>query len=230
MADTSLYSYVGDTFSYDLNSSGSLPDGPVSAAFRAVEDGYGGYVYGSWQNVSFDFQSGGSGYGGPNVTVTQSATQVTEGSAVTFQLQSASGGNSSGTYVDYEILPGTAPSAEAFFDVDKDIGVITLDYSTGQGILTINAIDDTTDEYDENFKVKLTAYDYYGGNADLGTFDVQILDNDNAPTVSLQRIDPSGNDEDVSGNALTSEVPEHDAVARFNVMFSHPSQKMVSLN
>ena len=55
--DDSIYSYPGGSFEYDVNNSGTLSNGSVSASFRGVENGYAGQLYGSWQSVAFKQQT-----------------------------------------------------------------------------------------------------------------------------------------------------------------------------
>lgn len=130
-----------------------------------------------------------------------------------------------GITIDWSILSGDSPSADYFYDLSGN-GSVSLDPSTGQASVSITAIDDTIDEYDENFRVHLTATSPYG-YSDLGTYDVVLQDNDAAPTLTLQRFDSSG-------QPLDNVVPESLGYggaggAAFSVVASHPSEKPFSL-
>jgi RHS repeat-associated protein len=229
MAEDTIYVNAGSSFEYNpsmmMGIFGSL-------TVQARTYGYDTYtympVYGAWQTLTFQFDSVLD-----EVSLTNLTASTAEGTSASFTLNRPA--DFEGT-ITVEAWPRAKSDATHPADPMYDFDEIFTSGSGGSGTSTINvnvpANDDNVDEYDEEFEVEfhLSVMDlYYDWStlSDLGV--VTILDTDAPPVLSLQRIDLSGMDRDSNGVLLDNIVPEFDGVARFNVMFSHPSQKDVDL-
>jgi len=227
-ADDALSVNAGSSFEY--NPAMLVGFGSVTIAARTT--GYDPYTYtpvfGDWQSITYQFDSVLT-----EVSLATLNTSVNEGASATFAINRPA--DFDGT-ITVEAWPRTKGDATYPADPTIDFDETTTIGSAGSGSSSVNVSvptnEDNIDEYDEEFEVEfhVSVTDLYYDTSTLGDLGVvTIVDNDTPPVLSLQRIDLSGNDTDANGVLLDNTVPEFDGVARFNVMFSHPSQKVIEL-
>lgn len=200
----------------------------VSARTVSIDETTYEQIYGNWQSLSFNWESALTA-----VTLTTSAATANEGGNATFAIAIPS---DFADAITIEALPRFKGDAQHPAEVMYDFSTSIVSVTSTVGASTVNVpiptLQDNIDEFDdEEFEVEFSA-SISGMYYDSITLDVgvaTIIDNDSVPQLWLQRIDLAGFDRDSAGNLLTNTVLEDDGVARFNVMFSHPSEKDVDL-
>jgi hypothetical protein len=141
-------------------------------------------VYGSNDEILGAWSDGGTAILGtfpafpPNVSVT-GALSVDESAGVANVTVSLSAPSNHRVNINYSTLSDTA---ETGIDYSAVSGILTLQPGATSGVIAIPINDDTSDEFDETFKLNITASP---GIVTGNQTTITILDNDPPPSVSI---------------------------------------------
>lgn len=146
---------------------------------------------------------------GPVVSIANSSVSEANGYATfTLELTAASPQD---IIVNYETEDGAAKSSKDYTGITSSI---TIPHGQGSVTIQIPINNDLLDENDEDFKVKLTSATNATISTSSGIGTGTIIDNDEAPTISI---------EDLS-------IAENGGTAQVKVRLSGPSGKVVSVS